>query len=88
MLLANPAPLDPKYLVIRVADWIFHHESEDHHTSVRLNGDPTNWTITPINGDDYQVYKQWFFYNTPADPMFGGQPTIYLPTGARQMAPA
>jgi hypothetical protein len=31
---------------------------------------------------EYNSYKNWVYYNKPADPLFEGRPTIYIPTKA------
>lgn len=86
-LWAPPAPLDPKYLIMRIADWVFHHESEARQRTVRPNAGPNNWIVGPVPSTDpeHQVYKQWFYYNTPEDPTFGRRPTVYLPVRALQL---
>ncbi len=41
--------------------------------------------MQPIDEGDYVLYKHWFYYNTPADPLFDGRPTLYVPVGALQL---
>jgi hypothetical protein len=79
---------DPREFLLRVADWVFGHSSDVRRGNVHPNASNeqrTNWLLRPIDEGDYVLYKHWFYYNTPADPLFDGRPTLYVPVGALQL---
>jgi hypothetical protein len=84
--LSGIIPMDPKDLLLRVADWVFIHSSERRRPEIRPNQfGPNLWTLFPVDVYGHNAYKTWFYYNAPADPLFEGRPTIYIPPNVLQL---
>jgi hypothetical protein len=81
----NPQ-LDPRELILRVADWVFLHDSEANRGDIRPNTiNPNHWTLFPLDSHGVTTFKTWFYYHQPADPLFERRPTVYIPPGALQL---
>ena len=75
-----PTHMDPKYLILRVASWVFSHENEVD-SGGPLNEPGAEWLLRP----DHHRYKHWFYYHNPVDPTFEGRPVLYVPAAALQL---
>jgi hypothetical protein len=75
--------VDPKHMLLCIADWVFGHSSERNRTDIRPNRH-MEWQLHPVDGNGIKVYKHWFYYHEPVDPLFEGRPTVYIPAYALQ----
>lgn len=81
--LTTDTHIDPRDVILRVADWIFRHNLETRRTDVLPNGPSRvtgQWTLHPTA--DPERYRHWFYYHCPEDPLFDGRPTVYIPVQA------